>query len=460
MKCSYDNEFTLEEVHRFSNLPYQRGKRIHWNIQQLWRETIKGIDWAIENTQSIGIDTWGVDFGLLDLKGNLLEDPVHYRDQRTKDMMEWVFQRISRREIFNKTGVQFLQLNTLYQLASISRRRKSFLKKINTYLGFPDLFNYWLTGEKKAEYTHATTTQCFNALQKFWDYDIIESIGIPVEIFPDIVFPGEILGNLKNINISVPVCHDTGSAIVAIPTINPYFAYLSSGTWSLMGTETSSPIINDDVYHNNFTNEGGAENRNRLLRNLPGLWFEQELMREWTGKGSPITHEDLYKIASGAEPFSSIIDPSDSRFMAPGEMTSRIIKYCREHGEKEPQSMAEHIRCVYDSLALSYLYCIEQLESITGKNYQVINVIGGGSLNSFLNQLTSDITRRKLIAGPVEAAAIGNSIMQYLCIGTLTGIDEARKLLSETLNLREYYPTDGLDWEKAFNRYKSLISQD
>ena len=271
MKCSYDNEFTLEEVHRFPNLPYQRGKRIHWNIQQLWRETKKGIDWAIENTQSIGIDTWGVDFGLLDVKGNLLEDPVHYRDQRTKDMMEWVFQRISRKEIFKKTGVQFLQLNTLYQLASISKRRKSFLKKINTYLGFPDLFNYWLTGEKKAEYTHATTTQCFNALEKFWDYDILESIGIPVEIFPDIVFPGEILGNVKNINISVPVCHDTGSAIVAIPTINPYFAYLSSGTWSLMGTETSSPIINDDVYQNNFTNEGGAKNRNRLLRNLPGL---------------------------------------------------------------------------------------------------------------------------------------------------------------------------------------------
>ena len=459
MKCTYENEFRLEEVHRFPNIPVKRGKHIHWNIQQLWRETIKGIDWASDGGQSIGIDSWGVDFGLLDAQGNLLEDPVHYRDPRTSGMMEWVFKRISHREIFDKTGIQFLELNTLYQLASLSRRRKSLLRKTATYLGFPDLFNYWLTGEKRAEYSHATTTQCYNPLEKRWDPDILEAIGVPVEVFPDIVYPGDILGTMKNMNVSIPACHDTGSAVVAVPTTATDFVYLSSGTWSLMGTETKEPIITDEVYHQNFTNEGGAEKSNRLLRNLPGLWFEQELLREWTSKGSRVTYDDLNQLATGTEAFRSIIDPADPRFMAPGEMTSRIIEYCREHGEPEPMSMGEHIRCVYDSLALSYLRGLKQLESITGKHYHIINVIGGGSLNTFLNQHTADITRRKIIAGPVEAAALGNAIVQYKCIGLLRDISEARSVLKETLELPVYFPGDGMEWENAYNRYLELIQQ-
>jgi rhamnulokinase len=457
MKCSYDDEFSLVEVHRFPNVPVQRGNSLHWNIQQLWRETVKGVDWASDGAQSVGIDTWGVDFGLLDTGGNLLEDPVHYRDPRTNGLMEWVFKRISRREIFDKTGIQFLELNTLYQLASLSRRRKQFLGKAGAYLGFPDLFNYWLTGEKRAEYTHATTTQCFNPVEMGWDHDILEAIGVPVDIFPEVVYPGEILGSMRSMSVSVPACHDTGSAVVAVPTADTDFVYLSSGTWSLMGTETKKPIINDQTYRLNFTNEGGAEKTNRLLRNLPGLWFEQELMREWTWKGSQVNYEDLNQLASNTEPFRSIINPADPRFMAPGDMTPRIIDYCGEHGEPEPQSMGEHIRCVYDSLALSYLYCLGQLESLTGKHYPVIHVIGGGSLNSFLNQHAASITGRKIIAGPVEAATLGNAIVQYKCIGMLRDINEARRVLSETLSLHEYYPVDGLEWENAYNRYKALI---
>ena len=459
MKCTYEDEFKLEEVHRFPNVPFRRGKRLHWNIQQLWRETIKGIDWASDGGQSIGIDSWGVDFGLLDVQGNLLEDPVHYRDPRTSGMMEWVFKRISRREIFDKTGIQFLELNTLYQLASLASRRKALLRKTGAYLGFPDLFNYWLTGEKRAEYSHATTTQCYNPLEKRWDPDILEAIGVPAEIFPEIVYPGDILGTMKTMNVSIPACHDTGSAVVAVPTTDTDFVYLSSGTWSLMGTETKTPIINDEVYQQNFTNEGGAEKTNRLLRNLPGLWFEQELLREWTSKGSRVTYDDLNQLATGTEAFRSLIDPADPRFMAPGDMTSRIIAYCREHDEPEPMSMGEHIRCVYDSLALSYLRGLEQLESITGKHYHIINVIGGGSLNSFLNQHTADITQRKIIAGPVEAAALGNAIVQYKCIGLLRDISEARSVLKETLELSEYYPDDSLEWENAYNRYLGLIKQ-
>lgn len=459
MKCSYDGAFKLEEIYRFPNTPIKRGRHIYWNIQQLWRETIKGIDWAAPQALSVGIDTWGVDFGLLDLEGNLIEDPHHYRDPRTHAMMDWVFERISRREIFDKTGVQFLQLNTLYQLASIVRRRRSLLEKVKTYLGFPDLFNYWLTGEKKSEYTHATTTQCFNQTKKAWDSDILSAIGIPQEIFQQIIYPGDTLGHIKSIQVSIPACHDTGSAIVAVPNSDKDIAYLSSGTWSLMGTETHKPVINDAVYKSNFTNEGGVENRNRLLRNLSGLWFEQELIREWIGKGSHILYEDLYQLASGAEPFKSIINPADPKFIPPGDMTPRIIEYCRQHNEPEPLSMAEHIRCVYDSLALSYRYCLEQLESITGKSYTVINVLGGGSLNKFLNQLTASITERKIVTGPVEAAALGNAIMQFKCIGELDNIDEARKILSDTLDLKEFYPFDGLDYEDAYARYKCFINQ-
>ncbi|TRO51938.1 rhamnulokinase [Candidatus Bathyarchaeota archaeon] len=459
MKCTFEDGFKLSEVHRFPNVAVQRGIHLSWNIQQLWRETIKGIDWASDGAQSIGIDSWGVDFGLLDHQGNLLEDPVHYRDPRTNGLMEWVFQRIPRREIFDKTGIQFLELNTIYQLASLSRRRKTLLSKAGSYLGFPDLFNHWLTGEKKAEYTHATTTQCFNQVKHKWDSDILEAIGVSVDIFPEIVYPGEILGAMKNMSVSIPACHDTGSAVVAVPSADKDFVYLSSGTWSLMGTETKAPVINDQVYELNFTNEGGVEKTNRLLKNLPGLWFEQELMREWTGKGSPITYQDLYKLASTSEPFRFIINPADPRFMAPGDMTPRIVEYCREHGLVEPLSMAEHIRCVYDSLALSYLYCLEQLESIMGKQYSAIHIIGGGSLNQFLNQLAADVTGRKIIAGPVEAATLGNAIMQHKCIGLLASISEARQVLIETARHMEYHPEDGLDVENAYNRYRELIQR-
>ena len=459
MKCTYNDSFELEEVHRFPNVPVKRGKYLHWNIQQLWRETIKGIDWASEGAQSIGIDSWGVDFGLLDAQGNLLEDPVHYRDPRTIGMMDWVFKRIPRREIFDKTGIQFLELNTLYQLASLSRRRKSLLKKASSYLGFPDLFNFWLTGEKRAEYSHATTTQCYNPMEKRWDPDILEAIGVPVEYFPEIVYPGDIIGTMKSMNVSIPACHDTGSAVVATPTTETVFVYLSSGTWSLMGTETKEPVITDEVYQQNFTNEGGAEKTNRLLRNLPGLWFEQELLREWTSKGARVTYDDLNQLAEGTEPFRSIINPADPMFMAPGDMTSRIIEYCREHDEPQPMSMGEHIRCVYDSLALSYRQGLEQLEFITGKHYPIINVIGGGSLNKFLNQHTADITLRKIVAGPVEAAALGNAIVQYKCIGLLQDISEAREVLKETLELPVYYPADGLEWENAYTRYMEFINQ-
>ncbi len=459
MKVEYGDGFQLEEVHRFPNTPVEKSGRIQWNIQQLWRETIKGIEWAMDGAQSIGIDSWGVDFGLLDTQGTLIEDPFHYRDPRTEDMMEWVFEKMDRREIFDRTGIQFLPLNTLYQLASLARRRKRTLKKATTYLGFPDLFNYWLTGVKRCEVTHATTTQMYNPAEKTWDIEIIQAVGLPEDIFPPIAQPGTILGVMKNANVTAPACHDTGSAVAAVPTKSRDFCYISSGTWSLLGTEISSPIINDKTYELNFTNEGGVEGTTRLLRNLPGLWFEQELLREWVSKGEAVTHDDMQTMASLSVPFRSFIDPWDASFLAPGEMTPRIVQYCRSTDQEEPMSMGQHIRCVYDSLAVLYKYALRQLESITGKEYKYIYMIGGGSRNRMMNQFTADATGRTVIAGPVEATALGNAIMQLRGIGLLKDVWEAREILSETLELKMYHPQPGADWDTAYTRFMGLIQQ-
>jgi sugar (pentulose or hexulose) kinase len=372
-------------------------------------------------------------------------------------MMEWVFKKIDRREIFDRTGIQFLPLNTIYQLASLTRRRKQTLKKATTYLGFPDLFNYWLTGSKRCEFTHATTTQMYNPAEKSWDIDIIQALGLPENIFPPIVQPGTILGVMKNANVIAPACHDTGSAIAAVPTKSKDFCYISTGTWSLLGTEIQSPIINDKTYELNFTNEGGIEGTTRLLRNLPGLWFEQELLREWVSKGEAVTHEDMQTMASVSEAFRSFIDPWDLSFLTPGEMTPRIVKFCRSTNQPEPMSMGQHIRCVYDSLALLYRYALDQLESITGMEYKYIYMIGGGSRNRIMNQFTADSTNRTVIAGPVEATALGNAIMQLRGIGLLSDVWEARNVLSETLDLEMYHPQDGDDWDTAYTRFMGLI---
>jgi rhamnulokinase len=455
MKCTYENSFQLDLLHRFPNAPIQSGGHLRWDTKILWNETLKGIKMASEDAKSIGVDSWGVDFALLDRDGHLIEDPVHYRDPRTKGMMQWVFQRISRREIFDRTGTQFLELNTLYQLASLVKNRKGLLGQAKTYLGFPDLFNHWLTMTTSAEFTHATTTQCLNAIKRSWDTEILDAVGVPTEIFPD---PGETIGTLRGITVSVPACHDTGSAVVAVPSTYNNICYLSSGTWSLMGTETEAPIINDDVYKLNFTNEGGVQKTNRLLRNLPGLWLEQQLIKEWNGKGLQVEFDDLKSLASMAEPFRSLIDLADPRFLSPGDMTPRILAYCREHGEPEPRNLSDHIRCVYDSLALSYRHCLEQIETITCKHYHTINVIGGGSRNTFLNQHIAEITQRKVVAGPEEATALGNSIVQLICIGSLRDVHEARNLLMETLDLRKYYAVGGLEWEEAYDRFRSMSS--
>ncbi len=458
MEVDYTGDgFRLEEVHRFPNEPVKRGRYLCWNVKRLWQEAVKGIEWARGDASSVGIDTWGVDYGLLDKKGNILGDPVHYRDPRTRGLMEWVFKRMPRREIFDRTGVQFLELNTLYQLASLVKARSRLLRRADTYLGIPDLFNYWFTGERRAEFTHASTTQIFNPVEMQWDQEILEAVKIPASIFPEIVEPGEHLGDSLGLRVCAPACHDTGSAVAAVPTKREDFLYISSGTWSLLGTEVGEPVIDDAVYRHNFTNEGGAEGTFRLLRNLPGLWLEQELLREWRMKGSVVGYDELYEAAEKAPPFRSLIDPNDPVFHDPGEMTPRIGRYCAETGQEPPMSIGEHIRCVYESLALNYRHSFGQLEEITGGRPPVVHVIGGGSLNRVLNQMTADSTGAQVVAGPVEATALGNAVVQLVSLGEIGGVMEARKTLSESLRLQVYSPGEPGGWDEAYRGFEELL---
>jgi rhamnulokinase len=372
-------------------------------------------------------------------------------------MPEWVFDRMPRWEIFKRTGVQFLELNTLYQLASLIKTRSRLLKRAATYLGIPDLFNFWFTGEMKTEFTHATTTQIFNPNKMHWDEEILEAVRIPVDIFPEVVEPGKVLGESLGLKVCAPACHDTGSAVVAVPTKNKKFSYISSGTWSLMGTEVREPLINDAVYRNNFTNEGGAEGTFRLLRNLPGLWLEQELLKEWRMKGSVLSYDELYEAAEKAPPFRSLIDPNDPIFHDPGEMTPRINGYCSQTGQESPMSIGEHIRCVYESLALNYRYAFGQLDEIVGVRPPVIHVIGGGSLNRVLNQMTADSIGVQVVTGPVEATALGNAIVQLVSLGELGGVSEAREVLSESLEMQVYSGRKTGGWDEAYKRFTELL---
>ena len=452
--------FRLEEVHRFPNEPVKRGKYLCWNVKRLWQEAVKGVEWAREGASSVGIDTWGVDYGLLDKKGNILGDPVHYRDPRTRGLMEWVFKRMPRREIFERTGVQFLELNTLYQLASLVKARSRLLRRADTYLGIPDLFNYWFVGERRAEFTHATTTQMFNPVEMRWDEEILEAVKIPVDIFPEVVEPGTLLGESLGLRVCAPACHDTGSAVAAVPTRREDFLYISSGTWSLLGTEVKEPAISDAVYRNNFTNEGGADGTFRLLRNLPGLWLEQELLREWRMKGSVVGYDELYEAAEKAPPFRSLIDPNDPVFHDPGEMTPRICRYCVETGQEPPMSIGEHIRCVYESLALNYRHAFDQLDEITGGRPPVVHIIGGGSLNRVLNQMTADSSGAQVVAGPVEATALGNAVVQLVSLGEIGSVSEARKTLLESLELQVYSPEEPEVWDEAYKRLEGMLEDD
>lgn len=457
LRVGFDGRrFDFEELHRFPNVPVMAGGTLYWDVLRLWHEITSGIDAAGPQIAGLGIDTWGCDFALLDRDGALLGNPVHYRDARIEGLDDYVFERVPRRTVFERTGIQFLPLNTLYQLASLARADSPQLACAETFLPFPNLFNYWLTGDKSAEFTHVSTTQVYDPRKHDWDYATLEAIGVPTHMFGEVVQPGARLGEYRGIPVFVPASHDTGSAVVGVPATGSDFAYLSSGTWSLLGTEVQEPVINDAAFAANVTNEGGVGGTFRLLFNVTGLWLAQQCRAFWAAQGRALGYDRLVAEARPAPPFRSLINPDDARFLPPGDMPARIRDYCRESGQPLPERVGDYMRCIYESLALKYRQTLERLHTVSGRPVDRLHIIGGGSQNALLNQMTADATGLPVIAGPVEATALGNAIVQFIALGELKDVAEARAILADTPGTVAYEPRPDERWQEAYQRFCRL----
>jgi rhamnulokinase len=460
-----DGRLSLTETHRFANRPVQKQDSLYWDAMQLWGEIKRGISLSCTGISiaSLGLDTWGVDFALLDNNGNLLGNPYHYRDTRTDGMLETAFARIPREEIFAQTGIQFMQINTLYQLLSMVIAKDPQLAAANTFLPIPNLFNYWLSGQITCEFTHATTTQCINPLTRSWAVPLLEALGIPMRIFPSICEPGTSLGHLLpaiasetgtgSIPVIAPACHDTGSAVVSVPASKADFAWLSSGTWSILGAEVQQPVLNEKAIAYNFTNEGGVFGTWRLSKNIMGLWLVQECKREWS-----LSYDELTRLAAEAKPFLAMIDPDSTLFLHPENMPEKIRKFCADTGQPVPGTRGEIVRVALESLALKYRFVLERLEELAGRHLDPLHIFGGGVKNRLLNQFSADATGRTVVAGPVEATAIGNILMQAITLGEIGSLGEARQLVRRSFKIEEYHPGKVAGWEKTFLKFKSLLA--
>ncbi|MBE2269510.1 MAG: rhamnulokinase [Anaerolinea sp.] len=458
-KVSLDGaNLSMEVLHRFPNVQVEVNKTLYWDTLRLWHEIKTGIDAGKENAASIGVDTWGVDFALLDRDGNLLGSPICYRDSRTEGMYDWTFLRVPRREVFERTGIQFMILNTLYQFGSLARANSPLLEVAHTYLGLPDLFHYWMTGEKACEFTHATTTQFYNPRACDWDRQLLAAVGLPTSIYPAIIQPGTRVGSYRGTPVIAPATHDTGSAVVAVPTTTRNFAYISSGTWSLIGLEVDAAVIDDESYTANVTNEGGANGTFRLLRNIMGMWLVQQSRATWRAEGSDYSYDQLAALASDVPPFVALIDPDDPAFFPPGDMPARIREYCQRTGQPIPQTHGSIMRTIYESLALKYRDALEKLIALSGQAVDVMHIIGGGSQSRVLCQMTANALGIPVVAGPVEATVLGNGIVQLIALGELGSIADARTILSQQAEMARYEPQDRAAWDEAYGRFQALIN--
>ena len=465
-----DGSLRLEEVHRFPNGPVHVLGRLHWDVLRLWSEIKQGLYLAAQayggDLASVGLDTWGVDFGLLAPDGTLLGNPYHYRDSRTNGMLEAAFEIVPRAEVFERTGIQFMQINTLYQLLSMVRSNASALSVAETLLNMPDLFNYWLSGRKASEFTIASTSQCYDPRTGDWAWGVLEELGIPSRIFGEIVQPGTVLGPLSDsvaeevdcppIPVVASAGHDTAAAVATVPATGDDHIYISSGTWSLMGVAVRDPIITEQSLAYNFTNEGGVDGTFRFLKNIMVLWLVQECRREWKREGVDLSYDELTRMAEQASPFGPLVSPSDSRFLPPGDMPARIQGFCRETGQAVPESKGEIVRCALESLALEYRWVAERLDEMVGQRLPTVHIFGGGSQNKFLNQFAADATNRIIVAGPVEATAIGNVLVQALALGQLGSLAEGRALVRRSFEVTTYEPQLVGDWDEAYKRYVRL----
>ncbi len=461
----------LEEVHRFPNGPIRLFDHLYWDALGLYREIKAAIGKAAAQGKldAMGIDSWAVDFGLIGPGGTLVGSPRCYRDPRTDGIVERAFEVVPREEIFRETGIQFLQFNTLYQLLALKEQEPRLLEAARKLVMIGELFTYFLTGRVVGEFTNASTTQLLTP-QGEWSQKLLSRFGLPVEIMPEVVHPGtEVgvvidsvrseLGLAQDLPVIVPAVHDTGSAVAGVPASGRDWAFISSGTWSLVGMEVEKPIITEESLAFNLTNEGGVERTYRLLKNVMGLWIVQELRREWERRGEALAYDALTRLAAEAAPFQAFIDPDDPSFFRPGDMAERVRAYAEKTGQRPPESLGELVRCVLESLALKYRYVIDRLERAAGQKVEVVHVVGGGSQNRLLNQMTASACGRMVLAGPVEATALGNVVMQAVGQGALSSVAEGRKAIRASFVLEEYSPERTEAWSEAYERFLRLIER-
>jgi rhamnulokinase len=461
----------IKEIHRFPNIPVTIQGHLHWDVTTLFKEIKTGLKFAAQqgyaDLQSIGIDTWGVDFGFAGINGTLSGLPYCYRDGRTSQVAEQVFQKIPRQELYSLTGIQFLQFNSIFQLYSALLDCEPALKSTGSLLFMPDLFNFLLTGVKKNEYTITSTSQLLNAESRSFDRRIFTALDLPLNITLPIVMPGTVIGKLlpeicaetglKNPHVVAVGCHDTASAVAAIPAQGNNWAYLSSGTWSIIGIETKNPIINEQSLQNNFSNEGGVFGTIRFLKNVSGLWLLQQT-RKCLGQRHEraYDYDELVRLALESKAFLCILNPDDSLFLNPPDMLESISTYCRKTGQKAPQSPGEFTRCILESLALKYKSVLAEINNITGVPVEFLHIVGGGSKNELLNQFTADACGIPVVAGPVEATAIGNLLVQVMIYQKIDSLTAGREIISNSFPLKTYLPVQTAKWDEISRQYQSL----
>jgi rhamnulokinase len=471
-------KIALEEVHRFDNGPVPVGDNLHWDLLQLWSQLLHGLRLAKQKLgpqiASVGVDTWGVDFGLLGRGDVLLGNPYHYRDPRTNGVMEKAFELVGREKIFRHTGLQFMQFNTLYQLLAMKWANSPLLEIAETFLMMPDLFHWLMTGNKSNEFTNATTTQFFNPVKHNWAYELLQELKLPTGILLPISEPGTRLGRLRpqvaeevglpQTEVILPGTHDTASAVMAVPAASkpgqqPDWCYISLGTWALMGVEVPQPVVTDEVLQFNFTNEGGVGGTIRLLKNITGLWLVQECRRIWNLSGRNWGWEELNRLSAAARPLVSFIDPDAPEFLAPQNMPESIREYCRRTGQAVPEDEGAVLRCALESIAMKFRFVFERCEKLVGRRIEVIHIVGGGTQNRQLCQAAADACARPVLAGPIEATAIGNLMIQAVAWGDVGSIAEAREVIRRSFPVDRYEPQNTAAWEDAYGRFLNLLNR-
>jgi rhamnulokinase len=465
------SKLTVHEIHRFANEPVELGGSLHWDFLRLFHEMKKGIraykHAYAHDPASIAVDTWGVDYGLVDGNGSLLGNPYHYRDARTQTTMDECFKTIPKSDLFARTGIQPLQFNTIFQLIAWEQSRIQAVGDDVRLLFTPDLFHFYLSGVKATEYTIASTSGLLDPAIRNWNRELLGRLSIQQSLFTDIVMPGTILGGLRrevseelglgSVPVIASASHDTASAVVSIPALTGNnYAYISCGTWSLMGVESDEPVINEWSERWAFTNEGGAENKIRLLKNIMGLWLLQECKRQWELEGESFSYTELQAMAEQETGNASYIDTQDPIFLAPGNMPNRICFYCIQKGQQAPQTKPEIIRCILESLAMKFKQTLEEIEFLLDKKLERIHMVGGGIQNTLLCRLTANATGKTVVAGPVEATAIGNLMMQAKAHGEVSGLHEIRQVVIDSFPPDIYTPVDRDAWETAYQTYKRI----